>query len=134
MILFMGGGVSASVHAGIPPQEQTPQEQAPPWEQTPPGADIPPEQTPSPCRACLEIWSTRGQYASYWNAILFKVFVSDCRSPLSRTSAQPLFEATDTDIQQIFIYRKKKEFHTNLKSKTFITNKVITCVFPFQLV
>ena len=51
VILLTGGGVSASVHAGIPPQEQTsPQEQTPPapspWEQTPqsrhpPGADTP---------------------------------------------------------------------------------------------
>ena len=53
-----GGGVSASVHAGIPPQsrhprrEQTPPEQTPPREQTPlpredpPRADTPPEQTP----------------------------------------------------------------------------------------
>ena len=52
-----GGGVSASVHAGMPPpppradtpradtlQEQTP----PPREQTPPGADTPPgKQTPA---------------------------------------------------------------------------------------
>ena len=40
-------GVSASVHAGIPPQ-----------------------QTPPRRRACWEIRSTRGRYASYWNALL----------------------------------------------------------------
>ena len=45
-----GGGGSTSVHAGIPPHEQTP----------PPGS-----------RACWEIRSTSGRYASYWNAILF---------------------------------------------------------------
>ena len=49
-----------------PPREQTPPEQTPPW-----GGDPPREQTPPHCRACWEIWSTRGQYASYWNAILF---------------------------------------------------------------
>ena len=37
------GGVSASVHAGIPHPLW---EQTPPQEQTPPGADTPPEQTP----------------------------------------------------------------------------------------
>ena len=44
------GGVSASVHAGIPcPREQTPpQEQTPPSSRHPPGADTPQEQTPSP--------------------------------------------------------------------------------------
>ena len=41
VILFTGGGVSASVHAGIPP----PLEQTPPRADTPLGAD-PPEQTP----------------------------------------------------------------------------------------
>ena len=64
VILFMGRGVSASVHAGIPPpgsrhpQEQTsarsrhPREQTPPWsrhtpEQTSPGSRHTPwEQTP----------------------------------------------------------------------------------------
>ena len=71
VILFTGGGVSASVHAGMPhPLEQTPPQQTPPGtrytpqEQTPPrpgaprgsrhpprpgtplGADTPPEQTP----------------------------------------------------------------------------------------
>ena len=38
----MGGGVSASVHAGIPPPQSRP-----PWEQAPPpGGDTPREQTP----------------------------------------------------------------------------------------
>ena len=70
-----------------PPQEQTPlpsgadtpQEQTPPPgsrhppEQTPPGADIPPPRADTPLqrRACLEIRSMRGRYASNWNAILF---------------------------------------------------------------
>ena len=50
---------------------------------TPPRPDTPPYQTPPPpsrhpltraplqCRACCEIWSTCGRYASYWNAILY---------------------------------------------------------------
>ena len=71
VILFTVGGVSASVHAEIHPREQTPpppradtpQEQTPP-EQIPPRADTP------QCRACWEIRSTRGRYATYWNAIL----------------------------------------------------------------
>ena len=74
-----------------PPSEQThtlpradPPEQTPPpwWKQThTPRSRPPPEQTPRadtpppppPGRACWEIRSTRGRYASYWNAILFKV-------------------------------------------------------------
>ena len=46
VILFPGGGVSASVHAGIPhiTWEQTPPRSRPP----PPRADTPPEQTPTP--------------------------------------------------------------------------------------
>ena len=95
-------GVSASVHAGIhtPLEADTPPEQTLPWEQTPPGADTPPEQThlgadtlgsrhpprvdtpqsrhppraDTPHRACWEIRSMRGWYASYWNAILSHMF------------------------------------------------------------
>ena len=51
--------------ADTPPSRHTPQSRHP-LEQTPPS----PEQTPSPRRACCEIRSTRGRYASYWNAIL----------------------------------------------------------------
>ena len=58
VILFTGG--CASVHAGIPPGSRHP-----PGTRHPPGADTP------RCRACWEIRSSRGRYASYWNAILF---------------------------------------------------------------
>ena len=46
-----------------------------PLEQTPTQSRHPPEQTHTPPsgRACWEIRWTRGRYASYWNAILFKV-------------------------------------------------------------
>ena len=92
LILLTGGWRSASVHAGIappgnrhpleqtptpqeqtPPRTDTPQSRHPPQEQTPPsGADIPPGADTTPqSRACWEIWSTRGWYASYWNANLF---------------------------------------------------------------
>ena len=88
VILLTGG--SASVHAGIPPPwdqaptppEETPLEETPrrrpprrrpsqrrPPRGDPPGGDPLGGDTPQ-YRACWEIWSTRGQYASYWNAIL----------------------------------------------------------------
>ena len=47
----------------IPPEQATPH----PPDQAPPG---PGTTTPPRCRACWEIRSTRGRYASYWNAIL----------------------------------------------------------------
>ena len=47
------------------PQEQTPPKQTPPWSRHPP-----------PCRACWEIRSTRGRYASYWNAILLHKMIT----------------------------------------------------------
>ena len=97
VILFTEG--SASVHAGIPPSGPgtplgagTPQTRHPPGPGTPqtrhpqsrhpqtrhpprPGTPLdqaPPDQAAPPprCRACWEIRSTRGRYASYWNAIL----------------------------------------------------------------
>ena len=43
-----------------------------PWSRytpRPPGADTPPRR-----RACWEIRSTRGRYASYWNAILLRIW------------------------------------------------------------
>ena len=54
VILSTGwGGVSASVHAGIPPRSKHPT-------LPPPGADA-------------GIRSTSGRYASYWNAFLFRL-------------------------------------------------------------
>ena len=49
-----------------PPQDQA----SLPRPGTPREADTPQEQTPPRSRACWEIRSTRGRYASYWNAIL----------------------------------------------------------------
>ena len=53
-VILFPGGVSASVHAGVPPSpradtpwEQTPWEQTPRQEQTPPGADTPWSRHPS---------------------------------------------------------------------------------------
>ena len=77
-----------------PPWEQTPPKSRPPGSRhppgsihprkaVPPGADTPqsrhsPKQTPPRHRACWEIRSTRGRYASYWNAILFVKYVDIC--------------------------------------------------------
>ena len=72
VILLTGGGCLPQCMLGY----------IPPGSRHPPGADThpksrhpqsrhPPEQTPSNRRACWEIRSTRGRYASYWNAILF---------------------------------------------------------------
>ena len=72
--------VCYSVHRGLPqcmmgyhppgpgiPQTRCPTDQASPSNQAPP--------VPAPRhRACWEIRSTRGWYASYWNAILFVTF------------------------------------------------------------
>ena len=57
----------------LSPWEQTPPEQTPPLEQTPPSRHPPPSRQPPQRRACWEIRSTRGRYASYWNAILFRM-------------------------------------------------------------
>ena len=66
VILFTGGGVCLSAcWDTTPPRTDTPQSR-------PPGVDTPWEQTP-PSRACWEIRSTHGWYASYWNAILFLI-------------------------------------------------------------
>ena len=55
-----------------PREQTTPQSRQPPRADTPPGADSPaPPGVDTPQhRACWEIRSTRGRYASYWNAIL----------------------------------------------------------------
>ena len=102
-----GRGVSASVHAGIPPKDQTPPGPGthppgpgthphrpdtphpgadnPPGTDThpPPGADPPdqappPDQTPPlPREADCSIRLTSGRYASYWNAFLFTIICSE---------------------------------------------------------
>ena len=71
-----GGGVSASVHAGIPPP---PPEQTPPVQTHPRSRPPPPEQTHPRSRHTLlpeahtGIRSMSGRYASYWNAF-FNLF------------------------------------------------------------
>ena len=56
----------------VHPWEQTPQDQVHPPDQVHPlGSRPPPSRHPPQHRACWEIQSTRGWYASYWNAILF---------------------------------------------------------------
>ena len=71
--------------ADIPPGSRHPPEQTSPSgadtptpspEQTaPPRIDTPQEQTSPRHRACWEIWSMRGRYASYWNgSLLCKCF------------------------------------------------------------
>ena len=72
-VILLTGGVSASVHGGIPP----------PWDHVPPRPcntlgsctprtmHLPPRTMHPKHRACWEIWSTQGWYASYWNVILF---------------------------------------------------------------
>ena len=81
------GVVSVSVHAGIhPPRTRDrythPQEQRAPspreQRQTPPRADPPGADTPPIIlrRACWDIRSTSGRYASYWNAILLHLCFS----------------------------------------------------------
>ena len=69
------GGGSTSVHAGIPPHPH-PQADTLPRSRHPHGSINPPwsihhlgADTPPPHCAYWQIWSTSGQYASYWNAI-----------------------------------------------------------------
>ena len=66
--------VCHSVHRGVLPQCMLGYHH-PPRTRHPPGADPPGTRHPPPeqSRACWEIRSTSGRYASYWNAILFKV-------------------------------------------------------------
>ena len=93
-----GGGVSASVHAGIPPGAHPPRPGTHPQEQTPPGVDPqtrhpprtrhlprtrhppgsrPPGSRPPPRgKADCSIRSMSGRYASYWNAFLLMFIFS----------------------------------------------------------
>ena len=65
-------GADTSLGADTP-QEQTPPGADTPYEQTPPRADTHQSRHP-PRRACWEIRSTRGRYASYWNATCYIIF------------------------------------------------------------
>ena len=73
VILFMGGVYLCML--GCHPPDQAPPGSRPPRSRHPPRADTPSpwsRQPPPPRhRACWEMWSTRGRYVSYWNAILF---------------------------------------------------------------
>ena len=67
VILFTGGGWSASVHAGIHPPgaDHPPRSRHSPTDQTPQSRHLP------MCSACWEIRATSGQYTSYWNACIY---------------------------------------------------------------
>ena len=54
-----------------PPEADTP----PPQKHTPPRSRPPLEADPPPHKACWEIRSTHGRYASYWDAFLFYVYL-----------------------------------------------------------
>ena len=86
VILSTGkGGLPQCMLGYHPPRADTPRSTHPPGADPqgadPPGADTPPgsrQQTTPPGadtprhRVCWEIQSTRGRYASYWNAILLQ--------------------------------------------------------------
>ena len=86
-VILFTGGILDQVHPpgpGTPPGTRyTPQDQVHPQTRynsprtryTPPGPGTSPgTRYTTRCRACWEIWSTRGQYVSYWNAILLSIF------------------------------------------------------------
>ena len=86
-VILCTGGVSASVHAGIPPPADThsPPEQTTPWEQTPPQeqtnpplTDTHPPGKQTPPGVDSSIRSMSGRYASYWNAFLLKLASTTC--------------------------------------------------------
>ena len=56
-------------HHPVPPDH------APPWGHAPPTPAPPDHAHTPPRRACWQIRSTRGRYASYWNAILFNIIL-----------------------------------------------------------
>ena len=70
-----GGGVCLSACWGAPLWDQEPpQDRHPPRDQAhPPGPGTPPSRS----RACWEIRSTSGWYASYWNAFFFLFVFTD---------------------------------------------------------
>ena len=73
-VMFLHLSVSYSVHGGVLPQCMLgyPRDQAPPEQtHTPPRSRHPPGAGTPPSSARWEIRSTRGRYASYWNAYLF---------------------------------------------------------------
>ena len=103
-------GGSASVHAGIPPEEQTPPSPTtrsrPPPEQTPPppGADTPHLQEQTPSReADSSIQSTSGRYASYWNAFLCS-FLIDMPS-FFNPQASNVFDFIDSPWKPVFSHK-----------------------------
>ena len=79
VILFTGEGVCLNACWDTTlPCEQTPPQSRPPRADTPSGSRHPPPRADSlRCRACWEIRSTHGRYASYWNAILFYCFLKN---------------------------------------------------------
>ena len=125
VILLIGGVcLSACWDNPPPPGRDTPLEQTPPRanipppeqtspKQTHPPSKHPPEQTPPwsrqpppPRRACWEIRSTRGWYASYWNAfcyrchsyVSFVCFLWCCTVPEHQTIPTNVTVSKDSDM------------------------------------
>ena len=76
--------------AGTPQACTPPSRYTTPWAGTPPGrytpGGTPPRQVPHHpgSSAWWEIRATSGRYASYWNAFLFKILVSDINSAITK--------------------------------------------------
>ena len=138
-VILSTGGVSASVHAGIPcpPQSRHPPEQThTPRSRHPPGADtslLPEMQPPAPGsrypsgadtpQADSGIRSMSGRYASYWNAFLFKFFHWDrphlCHHPQTcwKVGGWP-----------------STEMHSSLNNFHFIPFYLMTCILTIIFV
>ena len=83
------------------------------WDTPPPGADTP------RCRACWEIRSTRGLYASYWNAILFCVCVF-----VINTTLKLMLMLTQTQTWSV----NKAFKSTELKLESYEEPKIYVCI------
>ena len=98
------------MHAGILPPGTG---QAPPWTRHPPGPGTPPG---TRSRACWEIRSTSGRYASYCNAFLFyAVFDKKSWRPTYGVGVAPVWEILDPPLNFNAVFIRDVIKHNFLK-------------------
>ena len=144
VILLMGGGVCLSAcwdthpspRADTPPGPDTPlppQRSTPP-EQTPPGSRPPWEQTP-PREADSSIRSTRGRYASYWNAFLFWHSLTSCVSSTKGMHSTHYKTVSKMVLKMLLINQAacRCSYHPDISQFFFFLKNVLTYQCDFSM-
>ena len=111
-VILLTGGCLPQCMLGYPPEQTLPGSRHP-WEQTPPWR-----------RACWEIQSIRGRYASYWNAFLLGLRLQNYRWSFPECLGIVFIIELFSIIHKAYLYLSKNESVSDITSIGLIKNPI----------